>query len=122
LLLPLTLWVSEKHLLWQVVDFTVSFAMLSTLFAMLFKWLPDSQVGWREALFGGLLTSLPFAAGKLAIAWYVGTQGLESTYGAAASVVVLLIWVYYTAQIVLFGAEVTHVLGKDVRAPGNESR
>jgi membrane protein len=51
-----------------------------------------------------------FNIGKLAIGWYIGTQGLESTYGAAASIVVLLIWVYYSAQIVLFGAEMTHVL------------
>ena len=57
---------------------------------------------------GGFITALMFNIGKSAISWYIGTQGLKSTYGAAASVVVLLIWVYYSAQIVLFGAEITH--------------
>ena len=56
-----------------------------------------------------LITALMFNLGKTAIAWYIGTQGLESTYGAAASVVVLLVWVYYSSQIVLLGAEITHV-------------
>jgi membrane protein len=97
---------------WQAVDLVVSFAVMSTLFAMLFKWFPDADVQWRHALAGGATTALLFAAGKLAISWYIGTQGLESTYGAAASVVVLLIWVYYSAQIVLFGAEITHAAGK----------
>lgn len=57
------------------------------------------------------MTALMFEIGKLVISWYIGTQGLESTYGAAASVVVLLIWVYYSAQILLFGAEISHVYG-----------
>jgi membrane protein len=86
---------------------------LAVLFAMLFKWFPDAAVSWKSALLGGLVTALLFNIGKLAIGWYIGTQGLESTYGAAASLVVLLVWVYYSAQIVLFGAEVTHVLGRD---------
>jgi membrane protein len=99
-----------ESLFWQLVNFVVSLAMFSTLFAMLFKWFPDAAVSWRNALLGGLTTALLFNVGKLAIGWYIGTQGLESTYGAAASIVVLLIWVYYSAQIVLFGAEMTHVL------------
>jgi membrane protein len=78
------------------------------LFAALFKWFPDTEVAWRDVLPGAVATALLFNVGKLAIGWYIGTQGLESTYGAAASVVVLLIWVYYSAQIVLFGAELTH--------------
>ena len=100
-----------ESLFWQAVNFLVSLGVLSVLFAMLFKWFPDADVRWEDALKGGLATSLLFNIGKLAIGWYIGSQGLESTYGAAASIVVLLIWVYYSAQIVLFGAEVTHVLG-----------
>ncbi len=65
---------------------------------------------WRRRLL--------FEAGKLAIAWYIGSQGLQSTYGAAASLVVLLIWVYYTAQIVLFGAEISHAYAHRNAAPG----
>ena len=100
-----------ESLFWQAITFLVSVGVLAVLFAMLFKWFPDAHVRWDEALKGGLATSLLFNIGKLAIAWYIGSQGLESTYGAAASIVVLLIWVYYSAQILLFGAEVTHVLG-----------
>jgi membrane protein len=96
---------------WVVVNFLISCAVLTVLFGMLFKFFPDAQVAWRNAMAGGAITSLLFNFGKLAISWYIGTQGLESTYGAAASVVILLIWVYYSAQIVLFGAEVAHVAG-----------
>jgi membrane protein len=104
-----------ESLVWQVVNVLVSVAVLSALFAMLFKWFPDADVRWKDALKAGLATSLLFNVGKLAIGWYIGSQGLESTYGAAASIVVLLIWVYYSAQIVLFGAELTHVLGRHGR-------
>jgi membrane protein len=104
---------ASQSLMWQVLNFVVSLAVLAVLFAMLFKWFPDAAVIWKSALLGGLVTALLFNIGKLAIGWYIGTQGLESTYGAAASLVVLLVWVYYSAQIVLFGAEVTHVLGRD---------
>jgi membrane protein len=100
-----------ETLLWQAVDLFASLGVMTVLFGMLFKWLPDAEVTWVHALVGGAVAASLFAAGKLAISWYIGTQGLESTYGAAASVVVLLIWVYYSAQIVLFGAEVTHVAG-----------
>ena len=102
--------------------------MLSALFAMLFKWFPDAQVGWGDAFIGGLKTALLFNLGKLAIGWYIGTQGLESTYGATASLVVLLVWVYYSAQIVLFGAELTHVLSgrsegsSDLGGTGNQAQ
>ena len=100
-----------ESLFWQAVNFLVAVGVLGALFAMLFKWFPDADVRWEDALKGGVATSLLFNIGKLAIGWYIGSQGLESTYGAAASIVVLLIWVYYSAQIVLFGAEVTHALG-----------
>jgi membrane protein len=104
-----------ESLFWQLANFAISLAIFSTLFAMLFKWFPDAEISWRSALLGGLTTAVLFNIGKLAIGWYIGTQGLESTYGAAASIVVLLIWVYYSAQIVLFGAEMTHVLGTGKR-------
>lgn len=104
-----------ENIFWQALNFSVSLGVLAVLFAMMFHWLPDANVQWRYALAGGFVTALLFNAGKLAISWYIGTQGLESTYGAAASVVVLLIWVYYSAQIVLFGAEVTHVAGAGTR-------
>ena len=99
-------------LLWEAVNFAVSLGVLTGLFAMLFKWFPDVPVRWGDVWPGALASALLFQAGKLAIAWYIGSQGLESTYGAAASLVVLLIWVYYTAQIVLFGAEISHAYAR----------
>jgi len=97
---------AESALL-ALLNFAFSLAVLTLLFSMLFKWLPDRQLAWRDVWLGGFVTALLFNVGKSAIAWYIGMQGLESTYGAAASIVVLLIWVYYSAQIVLFGAELT---------------
>ena len=84
-----------------------SFAIIALLFAMMFKWLPDAEVSWRDVWLGAVLTALLFEAGKFLIGLYIGKQGLESTFGAAASLVVVLIWVYYSAQIVLMGAEFT---------------
>ena len=96
----------------HVVSMLVSFAVVAILFAMMFKWLPDASLAWRDVWLGAFLTALFFEVGKAAIGFYIGKQGLESTYGAAASIVVLLIWVYYTSQIVLMGAEVTHAYAK----------
>ena len=95
--------------LFQVVTSAVSFAVITVMFAMMFKWLPDADVRWGDVWLGGLVTAALFEIGKIAIGLYIGKQGLESTYGAAGSIVVVLIWVYYSAQIVLFGAEFTHV-------------
>jgi len=107
---------------WELLSFLVSLGVLGLLFAMLFKWFPEEMVGWREALIGGLATALLFNVGKVAIGWYIGTQGLESTYGAAASFVALLVWVYYSAQIVLFGGELTHVLTRQLLQDRTASR
>ena len=106
-----------EGLFWQALNFAVSLGVLSGLFAMLFRWFPDADVTWSDVWPGALITALLFNIGKLAIAWYIGTQGLESTYGAAASIVVLLIWIYWSAQIVLFGAEISHVYASRRRHP-----
>jgi membrane protein len=92
----------------QAAGFLVSFAVISLLFALMFEWLPDAEVEWRDVWMGAIGTAALFEIGKFLIALYVGKQGLESTYAAAASIVVVLIWVYYTAQIVLQGAEFTN--------------
>jgi membrane protein len=96
----------------QAAGFLASFAVISLLFAMMFKWLPDTHVQWRDVWLGAILTAALFEVGKFLIALYIGKQALESTYGAAASVIVVLIWVYYSAQLVLLGAEFTHVFAK----------
>jgi membrane protein len=79
----------------QVASFIVSFGVISLLFAMTFKWLPDATITWRDVWIGALATAALFEVGKFLIGLYIGKQGLESTYGAAASVVIVLIWVYY---------------------------
>lgn len=91
----------------QLVSSAVSLAFITLLFAMMFKWLPDTKIAWGDVWLGAAVTAVLFEIGKLLIGLYIGKQGLESTYGAAASLVVLLIWVYYTSQIVLLGAEFT---------------
>jgi membrane protein len=96
----------------QVVGSLVSFGVITMLFAMMFKWLPDARVDWRNVWLGAALTAALFEVGKLLIGLYIGKQSLESTYGAAASLVVLLIWIYYSSQIVLMGAEFTRVHAK----------
>jgi membrane protein len=93
----------------QIAGFAASFAVISLLFAMMFKWLPDTKVEWRDVWLGAVLTAALFEVGKFFIGLYIGKQGLESTYGAAASIIVVLIWVYYSAQLVLMGAEFTNV-------------
>jgi membrane protein len=96
----------------HLVSSLVSLAVIALLFAMMFKWLPDAAVDWYDVWLGAVLTAILFEIGKSAIAFYIGKQALESTYGAAASIIVVLIWVYYTAQIILMGAEITHAFAK----------
>jgi membrane protein len=83
---------------------------LSLLFATIYRVVPDAKLGWLDVGIGGVLTALLFAAGALAIGHYVGTSSVGSVFGAASSVVLTLVWVYWTAQIVLFGAVVTHTI------------
>jgi membrane protein len=88
----------------QVTGFLASFAVIAVLFAMMFKWLPDTPIAWRDVWLGAILTAVLFEVGKFLIGLYIGKQGLESTYGA--------IWVYYSAQLVLLGAEFTNVYAR----------
>jgi membrane protein len=92
----------------HLVSILVSVSVISLLFAMMFKWLPDAAIDWYDVWLGAILTAVLFELGKSAIGFYIGKQGLDSTYGAAASIIVVLIWVYYSSQIILMGAEVTH--------------
>jgi membrane protein len=95
-----------------ILNFVANFGVLTLLFAMMFKWLPDVDVEWRDVWLGAAVTALLFNIGKFLIALYLGKQGLESTFGAAASIVLILVWVYYSAQIVFFGAEFTQVYAR----------
>jgi membrane protein len=94
-------------ILGQALNIVLSLAVITLLFAMIYKVLPDVELTWRDVWVGGLVTAGLFSIGKLVIGLYLGTSGTASTYGAAASVIVLLLWVYYSSQIVLLGAEFT---------------
>lgn len=84
-----------------------AFVLVAALFATIYKVLPSVKIAWRDVTIGSLVTALLFTAGKFAIGVYIGNSGVASTYGAAGSVVLILIWVYYSAQILLYGAEFT---------------
>lgn len=86
-----------------------SFVLLTAMIAMIFKWIPQQRVAWRDVGVGAALTAALFVVGKSLIGLYIGRSGVASAYGAAASLVVLLLWVYYSAQIFLLGAEFTWV-------------
>jgi membrane protein len=99
--LPMPPWV------FKALDFLITYIFIAILFAMIYKWLPNLDIEWRDVILGALLTSLLFGFGKYLIGLYLGTAGIASTYGAAGSLVVVLIWVYYSAQIFFLGAEFT---------------
>jgi membrane protein len=93
----------------EAVNFVISFCVITFLFGMIFKLLPDVHVAWRDVWLGAALTSLLFTLGKVVIGLYLGRTTISSAYGAAGSLVVILLWVYYSAQILFFGAEFTKV-------------
>ena len=93
----------------MVLNFVLSFVLISVLFAAVYKVLPDRHLEWRDVIAGAALTSLLFVIGKSLIGWYIGSSAIASTYGAAGSLIVLLLWVYYSAQVFLLGAEFTKV-------------
>jgi membrane protein len=93
----------------QVMHIVVSFVITALLFAMIFKVLPDVEIRWKDVWIGAIVTTVLFSIGKFAIGLYLGHSAVASSFGAAGSFVVLLIWVYYSAQILFFGAEFTKV-------------
>jgi membrane protein len=102
-LLPLPAWV------WQTLDLLGSLCVVTVLFAMIFKILPNVRIGWHDVWTGAAVTSLLFVLGKFLIGFYLGASSITSAYGAATSVVIVLLWVYYSACILFFGAEFTKV-------------
>ena len=107
----------------QAINYGASFFIITGLFAMIFKILPDAEVKWHDVWVGAAITSLLFAAGRYGLSIYLGRAGVSSTYGAAGSLVLILLWVYYAAQILFFGAEFTQVyanrFGSKVRPSDN---
>jgi len=99
----------EQALVSRLLELAVSLLVLTFVFALLYMYVPDAEIGWREVWLGGCITAVLFTLGKTAIGLYLGQASVGSAYGAAGSVVVLLVWVYYSALIMFFGAECTHV-------------
>ena len=93
----------------EIGNFILSFLFLTILFALMYKVLPDVEIGWNDVWIGALITALLFSLGKLGLGIYLGRSTFASAYGAAGSFVVILVWIYYSAQIVFFGAELAQV-------------
>jgi membrane protein len=96
-------------LIFPILNFFVSLALLAALFAAIYKVLPDRRLEWRDVIIGAIVTSVLFTIGKSLIGWYLGSSAVASSYGAAGGLIVLLLWVYYSVQIFLLGAEFTKI-------------
>ena len=110
----------------QSLNVGVSLIVIMMLFAMIYRVLPDAEIAWRDVWFGAAFTTILFTAGKFVIGFYLGQTGTASAYGAAGSLAALLVWLYYSAQIFLFGAELTkayadrngsHIVPKEFAEP-----
>ena len=116
-------WLGAYMEQWSVilpaVDLVLSLGLTTVLFAMIYKYVPRENIAWGDVWIGGLVTACLFSVGKLLIGLYLGRSSLSSAYGAAGSIMVLLLWIYYSAQIFLLGAEFTHVF---TYALGSRSR
>ncbi|MGI8603734.1 MAG: YihY/virulence factor BrkB family protein [Verrucomicrobiales bacterium] len=97
---------------WQTWDFLISFAVVSGLFALVFKLMPNVRIRWRDVWLGAVATAFLFTLGKFIIGTYLGTSTIASSFGAAGSVVIVLAWIYYSACILFFGAELTKVYAR----------
>jgi membrane protein len=102
----------EQGGVWQVLSIVVSLGIFTLLFAMMFKYLPDVEITWHTVWVGAAVTAVLFTLGKFLIGLYLGHGGVGSAYGAAGSVIALLVWVYFTSLVVLYGAEVTQVYAR----------
>ena len=96
-------------LLFVVLDFVVSFTVVTVLFASIYKFLPDAKISWKDVWVGAIMTSVLFVIAKFGLGLYFGTSDPGSTYGAAGSIILIMLWVSYAGLILLFGAEFTHV-------------
>lgn len=108
-------WLSEvTYYLIYTVNIAFSIGIITLVFALIFKVLPDAKVQWRDVWVGAFVTTILFMIGKFLIGFYLGNSSLSNAYGAAGSLVLLLIWVYYSSVILLFGAEFTFVYSREI--------
>jgi membrane protein len=97
------------ELILQIINLAISIAITTLLFALIFKYLPDAEIAWRDVWIGAFVTAVLFTIGKTLIGLYLGSSAIATSFGAAGSLVILLLWIYYSAQILFFGAEFTQV-------------
>jgi membrane protein len=102
-------------LLLSILNTAISLFLFTLLFAAIFRVLPDTEIAWRDVAVGAMITALLFAAGKSLIGWYLGTTAASSGYGAAGALILILLWIYYSAQIFLFGAEIARAIAGPTR-------
>ena len=98
-----------QQLILQIINLVISIAFITILFALIFKFLPDAEIAWRDVWIGAFFTAILFSIGRTLIGLYLGSSAVATTFGAAGSLVILLLWLYYSAQILFFGAEFTQV-------------
>lgn len=117
------LFIDEAVLLFKIINILILFLVTSLLFAVIYKVLPDASIRWKDAMFGATFTALLFMVGRFLIGVYLSQSNIANTYGAAASVIIILSWVYYSSIILYFGAEFTKVyavhMGKGIRPYDN---
>jgi membrane protein len=109
----------------QIINLVISIGFITVLFALMFKFLPDADIPWSDVIVGALMTSVFFSLGKMVIGVYLGNSAVASTFGAAGSLVIILVWIYYSAQILFFGAEFTQVYSTQLGSrslPENEKK
>ena len=101
-----------SQILWENLDFIVSLGLMTFLFCLMFKYVPDVKIAWKDVFVGAVITAVLFLFGKFLLGVYLSKGSLGSAYGAAGSLIVLLAWIYYSAQIILLGAEFTQVYSR----------
>jgi len=104
-------------LILQILNFVISFALISVLFAAIYKVLPDVKLYWADVLVGAVVTALLFNVGKFLIGLYLSHSAVASSYGAAGALIIIMLWIYYSAQIFLLGAEFTKIYTRRIRSP-----
>ena len=104
--------VTEAEILLWIVNFVISFGVFTALFALIFKTIPDIKIAWRDVLIGAAVTALLFKIGEYALSFYFERSDPTSAFGAAGSIILLLLWIYYSAQIIFLGAEFTEVYAR----------
>lgn len=102
-------WMINMEIALHIINFIVSTAIITVLFALIYKILPSIKIAWNDVWLGALVTALLFSIGKFAIGLYIGKSAIASSFGAAGAFVVLIVWIYYSAQIFLIGTEFTYV-------------